>query len=265
MANDIDKLIAFYKAEICDYIDGVKPYQPVEQLKQFASLFSPGLFYFYVINFANLCMEYVDPGCRTVLGVEPEDLDVPNILSRLSPEELAAMTKKEALVVDFLFNYLKPEQLPFCKIVYFLRMRDNAGKIKTILHQATTLSVAESGKIEHVINVHTDVSHLHIPQTHTVSFISLNGEKSFFNMSSDNATFDPKQEPAVSFEHLKSLTKREIEIVELLSRGYKTKEISEKLFISDNTTTTHRKNLLKKAGSATTSDLVMKCLVAGII
>lgn len=106
MANDIDKLIAFYKAEICDYIDGVKPYQPVEQLKQFASLFSPGLFYFYVINFANLCMEYVDPGCRTVLGVEPEDLDVPNILSRLSPEELAAMTKKEALVVDLLFNFL---------------------------------------------------------------------------------------------------------------------------------------------------------------
>lgn len=265
MATDIDRLIAFYKTEISDYIDGVKPYQPVEQLKQFASLFSPGLFYFYVINFANLRMEYVDPGCRTILGVEPEDLDVSNILSRLSSEELAAMTKKEALVVDFLFNYLKPEQLPFYKVVYFLRMRDNAGKIRTILHQATTLSVADSGKIEHVINVHTDVTHLHIPKTHTVSFLSLNGEKSFFNLPSDKGIFDPKLESAQAFEELNKLTKREIEIVELLAQGYKTKEISEKLFISDFTTTTHRKNLLKKAGSANTSDLVSKCLVPGII
>jgi DNA-binding CsgD family transcriptional regulator len=43
-----------------------------------------------------------------------------------------------------------------------------------------------------------------------------------------------------------SLTKREVEIVNLINRGAKNKDIAEKLFISENTAKVHVKNILKK-------------------
>lgn len=52
------------------------------------------------------------------------------------------------------------------------------------------------------------------------------------------------------------LTKRELEIIKCLVDGLKSYEISEKLFISEHTVRTHRKNILKKTGVASTAHLV---------
>ena len=61
------------------------------------------------------------------------------------------------------------------------------------------------------------------------------------------------------FDFLRSnskLTSREIEVLKYLSKGYNTKEISEKLFISFNTVETHRKNLLRKFDVKNTASLL---------
>jgi len=49
---------------------------------------------------------------------------------------------------------------------------------------------------------------------------------------------------------------REIEIIKLLSQGFDTIEIAEKLFISKHTVSTHRKNILNKTGVNNTTQLV---------
>lgn len=49
---------------------------------------------------------------------------------------------------------------------------------------------------------------------------------------------------------------REAEIVHYLASGYKSKEIAEKLFISEHTVRTHRRNLLKKFDLKSTSEMV---------
>ncbi len=43
-----------------------------------------------------------------------------------------------------------------------------------------------------------------------------------------------------------SLSKREIEILKLVRKGYLSKEIADKLYISLNTVNNHRKNILRK-------------------
>ncbi len=70
------------------------------------------------------------------------------------------------------------------------------------------------------------------------------------------------------FDHLKSftsekeevfqfkLTKREVEIIKCLSDGLSSIEMAEKLFISEHTVRTHRKNILKKTGFASSSQVV---------
>ena len=54
------------------------------------------------------------------------------------------------------------------------------------------------------------------------------------------------------------LTSREKEVLELLSIGYNSKEIGERIFISSNTVEYHRKQLLHKTDSRNVAELIGK-------
>jgi DNA-binding NarL/FixJ family response regulator len=61
------------------------------------------------------------------------------------------------------------------------------------------------------------------------------------------------------------LGEREIEIIKLIAQGLTSAEIAEKLFISEHTVKTHRKNILRKTGSGNTSQLIQFALNNQII
>ncbi|MDH5379433.1 MAG: response regulator transcription factor [Cyclobacteriaceae bacterium] len=52
------------------------------------------------------------------------------------------------------------------------------------------------------------------------------------------------------------LTERELEIIKLATSGETSREIAEKLFISENTVTTHRKNIMRKTKTHNVAQLV---------
>ena len=52
------------------------------------------------------------------------------------------------------------------------------------------------------------------------------------------------------------LTARELEVLNLLSMGLSSKEISQRLFISPNTVEYHRKQLLRKANANNVAQLI---------
>ena len=62
-----------------------------------------------------------------------------------------------------------------------------------------------------------------------------------------------------------NITERELEVLELLSRGYNSKEIAEKLFISPNTVDYHRRLLLKKTESRNIAELIGNAYRLGIL
>jgi len=68
----------------------------------------------------------------------------------------------------------------------------------------------------------------------------------------------------LSDERLK-LSKRELEILNLLSEGLGTKEIGELLNISVHTVTTHRKNMLNRAKKPNAASLVSLAFRKGIL
>ena len=45
-----------------------------------------------------------------------------------------------------------------------------------------------------------------------------------------------------------------------MSLGFKNTDIAEKLFISEHTVKNHRKNVLKKSNSKSSSELIAKCI-----
>ena len=61
------------------------------------------------------------------------------------------------------------------------------------------------------------------------------------------------------------ITKREIEILDLLSRGLSSNDIAEALFISKNTVNFHRRQLLKKTISKNIAELIGKAYRLGIL
>lgn len=63
---------------------------------------------------------------------------------------------------------------------------------------------------------------------------------------------------------LNSLRKRELEILNLICQGMNTRAIADKLFISTNTVSTHRKNIQQKLGTANVADLVSLAKEAGL-
>jgi DNA-binding NarL/FixJ family response regulator len=71
---------------------------------------------------------------------------------------------------------------------------------------------------------------------------------------------------ARSYHHADNLfSNREREIIHLLAKGRKTEEIAQALFISPNTVSTHRKNMLKKHGVKNTAELILFSKQQGII
>ncbi len=76
----------------------------------------------------------------------------------------------------------------------------------------------------------------------------MNGKSYFDHLKS----FTSEEEEVIQFK----LTKREIEIIKCLADGLSSLEMAEKLFISEHTVRTHRKNILKKTGLASTSQVV---------
>ena len=59
-----------------------------------------------------------------------------------------------------------------------------------------------------------------------------------------------------AFSLMNDLTKREQQILELITQAFSNKEIARKLYISDQTVSVHRKNIMRKLGVSNTVSLV---------
>jgi DNA-binding NarL/FixJ family response regulator len=61
------------------------------------------------------------------------------------------------------------------------------------------------------------------------------------------------------------LTKREIEVLRLVTRGHSNKEIADQLFVSIHTIISHRKNISEKTGIKSASGLTMYAILKKIV
>lgn len=253
-------IIQQWEQLICEHIQDYNPYKLDKKLAKMLELFAPGDYYFYVVNFHNLKMEYAHPGTEKILGISPNDFTTERFLDHFSESEIQKFKEKEAYVADFLFNFLEPAELPYYKVCYFLEVTSSNGVKKKLLHQATTLSVTKTGKIEHVLGVHTDVSHFQFQLSDTVSFIHLNGGTSYYNCNYKSGKFDSIENSEKSTT-TKDLTNREVQILKLITAGNSSSQIAQKLGISKHTVDTYRRKIIKKTGSRNVAEVVQKFIL----
>ncbi len=97
-----------------------------------------------------------------------------------------------------------------------------------------------------------------------IQLISENGQ--YFTDEVKNALVNSlmHQEPSTTSENLK-LTKRELEVLQLITKELTNTEIADKLFISLYTVETHRRNLMKKLKVNNGVGLMREALVRGLV
>lgn len=227
-------------------------------IDQIATLFAAGSFYYYILNFDNLQMDFVHEGTQEVLGISSHEFSTRKLMEVMHPEDLEVIHLKELAAENFLYKTISQDDIPLYKVAYLMRLQDSKGRYKTILHQANAINVSEEGKIQQAIIVHTDISHLNAPFDHKISFIS-SKRPSYYSMI-----------PDTSLELLKNslmniLSVREKEIIRKVAEGKSLNEIAELLFLSTHTVNTHKKNILRKSHCKNTSELIARCIREGIL
>jgi len=92
---------------------------------------------------------------------------------------------------------------------------------------------------------------------------TINGKKHYSNELLD-LLFEPHERKIIG-EETGQLTNSELEIVRLIAEGLTTKEIAARKFISFHTVISHRKNIFRKLGVTSISELIMYSIKAGWI
>lgn len=227
-------------------------------LQQISALFAFGPFYYYILNFETLEMEYVSEGTKDVLGLEPSEFSLHKGFEIIHPEDMEFLSVQEASAIEFLYKHTNEKERLEYKVTYMFRLKNTAGNYRTILHQAKALSLSKEGKIQYVLGIHTDITHLNFPITHEVSIINTEGKVSCIRQNIVDLF--------LTSSNLRTIfSNREKEIIFYMSTGLDANEIAQRMFLSPHTVNTHKKNILHKADCKNTAELITKCVKEGII
>lgn len=218
------------------------------------SIISTGPFSFYVIDFFDMSLSHVSPSNFEMFDFDPKTISFNAVLATIHPDDVDFVIKAEAFLTRFFYEKIGSEKLTSYKISYSHRARFKGGEYALINHQALMLTMDDKGGYGKSLNIHTRIDHLSNHNTYKISLIGLNGEPSYMNLS-----LEDEGQTKIEF------SKREIDIIRLISEGKSNDLIADKLFISPHTVKKHRSNILEKAECNNTAQLIKNCIQQGIL
>jgi DNA-binding CsgD family transcriptional regulator len=228
-----------------------------------SSVFSIGPFYYYIIDFYDQAsISNISSGFTDIHGIDIRDIkNINDILSLIHPDDIDFVSQAEAKSIGLIHNNIGVEKFTRYKFSYNFRFKVADGSYKMFNHQSLILTMDENNNFIKSLNIHTNIHHLTKKNNYKCSLLGLGGEPSYINIDvfHEQDSINPEQESENTF------TKREIEVIRLISDGLSTKEIGEKLFISTDTVETHRKKILRKSGCKNAAELVARSMSEGWI
>jgi DNA-binding CsgD family transcriptional regulator len=205
---------------------------------------------------------YVDELCFSVLGLTANyfiESGVESYVSRWHPDDFAIFN---AQIFAYNLNFLS--KLPFEKyqdIIFSCnyRMLNGDGQYQTMLQRFSFIPGHTLGKPFGIIGMIIDITHFKNDDMviHTIEEVRMqNGIQKVLLLYKRNYFPNDK---------MYRLSKREIEILQLIGKGLSSKQIAGHLALSIHTINNHRKNMLAKTHTANSSDLVKHALKHGLI
>ncbi len=197
-------------------------------------------------------------GLHAVLQTEPAVEIVGQALSGSEAEETLKGRKVDVVLLDI--NLPDQSGFQICK----------AFKIKYPDLKIIALTMhGESGYIAKMIKVGVDgyvLKNAGKEEIMQAVKAVMTGERFFSKEVTENLLAGQHQPRATkSTDFIQKLTRREKEILKLITEEYTTDQIAEKLFISSTTVISHRKSLLRKLNAKNTAGLVKAAYEFGLL
>ena len=106
---------------------------------------------------------------------------------------------------------------------------------------------------------------MQISGTHTLNICQTEKKLVADIMALQHQGHDHALNMARNVEQKQVLSAREIEVAILLCKGYINKEIADKLSLATTTVISHRKNIMEKIHARSLADIIIYCVVKGIV
>ena len=170
------------------------------------------------------------------------------VVNKLTSGDFALAYLKQAHVDIMITDYSMPDmdgvtlvkkakiQNPALKIIV-LSMHDEVAMIKEMLNAGVDGYVLKKYAQQEIVN----------------AIETVNNGRQYFSNEVNKALLSALLPQEMPENHV---TERELEVLKLLAQELTSKQIAEKLFISERTVETHRKNLMRKTGASNAIGLV---------
>ena len=180
--------------------------------------------------------------------------DQSNIYSASNEEEINNIIKQKKCTLSIVINEENSIKKDLC-----LKIKRKNENVKILLITETSnISISEY-KVDGILT--SDCDEIEIKEA--INSI-INGKTVYCNkvlnemLDKETSHGDNDCDPTI-------LSKREREIIILVTKGLKSKDIADKLFISHHTVATHRKNIMRKLAVSNVSGLINYAIKSGLI
>ncbi|MGE5457245.1 MAG: LuxR C-terminal-related transcriptional regulator [Methanococcaceae archaeon] len=170
----------------------------------------------------------------------------------MHPDDFPVVLNTIIRTITYL-NSLPPAEKTEYKLILDFRLKNNRGDYLRFVQQVVVLELDRRGNIWLILKLVDLVSE---------EFSTLPAQRKLMNIKTGKLTLfnDEGEDPTD-----KVLSKRETEVLGLISQGLNSKNIAERLFISVNTVNNHRQKILAKTRSWNSSHAIIYAKRIGII
>lgn len=194
--------------------------------------------YIFIYDCAENKILFTNNAFETLTGNKASDFDLDFLINMIHPEDQSYFFSCEEKGLAFTNNLLFDDHFKY-RFSYTYRIKTKNGYIR-ISQECQALEVNNSGHLTMTLVTHKKIDDI---------------EKRSFD---DYKIFDKSQSIYIDSNNHYNLSKRELEILNLIKQGFNSSQISESLNISKNTVLTHRKNILNKTKSSSFIELLKK-------
>lgn len=245
----IEELHRFFESLPFDRSIKLPDFQPCD-IKGFEELSNFGSQFIYIFDFPRGEVNYVSPGIQKIFGYDPGEVNLQFLYEQIHPDDRRGVAEAtmDAFQGTIENRMTSPGRLKF-SVNYRFRRKD--GSYLQVLRHQTVQMTDDDGNILRTTGIIVELGHL--PEVNGV-----------LGKMVDNESGKVIYSRAYSGQE-SIFSTREKEIILLLANGRKTDEIAKELFISPNTVSTHRKNMLKKYAVKNTAELILFSKKQGIL
>ncbi|TDQ76616.1 LuxR C-terminal-related transcriptional regulator [Sphingobacterium yanglingense] len=183
--------------------------------------------YHFIMDCFGNSIDFVSLSLKNILGYEPNQFTSEFLMSIIHPDDVAYCMESERKAIELMDKLYFEDHYRFY-FKYSYRVRKKTGDYIFIKQSYQAIEIDERGHMSRSLVFH-EVA-----------------EDDFQRKENDFTMIDRMKNRPVHVENHYDLSKREVEVLDLIVQGKSSKEIAECLFISEHTVNTHRKKILAK-------------------